>query len=157
MHSASPARTPKLQLTAEQPSTGECWIPTLGELPPGQQQNLPQEMLPLLSGGGGDGLPLTRTALEPECLGQRGLCQLHLRGLDTVSQPACTPSSLSVKWGRQHPILGLRLRQADEMLLALWWMRSGYLINEAVTSTTGHSLKTQWIKLNTLVERNHRV
>ena len=26
MHS-SPARTPKLQLTAEQPSTGECWIP----------------------------------------------------------------------------------------------------------------------------------
>ena len=24
---SSPARTPKLQLTAEQPSTGECWIP----------------------------------------------------------------------------------------------------------------------------------
>ena len=25
--SSSPARTPKLQLTAEQPLTGECWIP----------------------------------------------------------------------------------------------------------------------------------
>ena len=27
MHSSSPGRTPKLQLTAEKPSTGECWIP----------------------------------------------------------------------------------------------------------------------------------
>ena len=27
MHSFSSARTPKLQLTAEQPLTGECWIP----------------------------------------------------------------------------------------------------------------------------------
>ena len=27
MHSSSPARTPKLQLAAEQPSTGDCWIP----------------------------------------------------------------------------------------------------------------------------------
>ena len=27
MHSFSPARTPKLQLAAEQLSTGECWIP----------------------------------------------------------------------------------------------------------------------------------
>ena len=27
MHSSSPARTPKLQLAAEQPLTGECWIP----------------------------------------------------------------------------------------------------------------------------------
>ena len=26
MCSSSPARTPKLQLAAEQPSTGECWI-----------------------------------------------------------------------------------------------------------------------------------
>ena len=26
MHSSSPARTPKLQLAAEQPSTGESWI-----------------------------------------------------------------------------------------------------------------------------------
>lgn len=100
-------------------------------------------MLPLLSGGGGDGLPLTRTALEPECLGQQGLCQLHLCGLDTVSQPACTPSSLSVEWGKQHPILGLRLRQADETLSPPWWIRSGYLMNEAVMGTTGHSLQTQ--------------
>ena len=27
MHSSSPVRTPKLQLAAEKPSTGECWIP----------------------------------------------------------------------------------------------------------------------------------
>ena len=27
MHSSFPVRTPKLQLAAEQPSTGECWIP----------------------------------------------------------------------------------------------------------------------------------
>ena len=27
MDSSSPGRTPKLQLTAEKPSTGECWIP----------------------------------------------------------------------------------------------------------------------------------
>lgn len=111
-------------------------------------------MLPLLLGGVRDG---SEQALELECPGQKGLCQLHLSGLDTVSQLACTPSSLSVKWGRQHPILGLHLRQADEMLLAPWWMRSGYLINEAVMGTTGHSLKTQWIKLNALVERNHWV
>ena len=26
--SSSPVRTPKLQLAAEQPSSGECWIPT---------------------------------------------------------------------------------------------------------------------------------
>ena len=27
MCSSTPVRTPKLRLTAEQPSTGECWIP----------------------------------------------------------------------------------------------------------------------------------
>ena len=27
MHSSFPARTPKLQLAAEQPLTGECWMP----------------------------------------------------------------------------------------------------------------------------------
>ena len=27
MLSSSPVRTPKLQVTAEQPSTGECWTP----------------------------------------------------------------------------------------------------------------------------------
>ena len=27
MHSPSPVRTPKLQLVAEQPLTGACWIP----------------------------------------------------------------------------------------------------------------------------------
>ena len=27
MHSSSPARTPKLQLADEEPSTGDCWIP----------------------------------------------------------------------------------------------------------------------------------
>ena len=59
-------------------------------------------MLPLLLGGGRDG---SEQALELECPGQKGLCQLHLRGLDTVSQLACTPSSLSVKWGSQGSLL----------------------------------------------------
>ena len=27
VHSSVPVRTPKSQLAAEQPSTGECWIP----------------------------------------------------------------------------------------------------------------------------------
>ena len=27
MRTSSPERTPKLQLTTERPSTGECWIP----------------------------------------------------------------------------------------------------------------------------------
>ena len=34
VHSSSPARTPKLQLAAEQPSTGECWVP-------GHQKKIP--------------------------------------------------------------------------------------------------------------------
>ena len=34
MRSSSPARTPKLQLTAEQPLTGECWIPPKKDTPP---------------------------------------------------------------------------------------------------------------------------
>ena len=33
MRSSSPARTPKLQLTAEQPSTGEFWIPPKRDTP----------------------------------------------------------------------------------------------------------------------------
>ena len=30
---SSPAKTPKLQLTAEQPLTGECWIPPKKDTP----------------------------------------------------------------------------------------------------------------------------
>ena len=33
MCSSSPARTPKFQLAAEQPSTGECWIPPKKDTP----------------------------------------------------------------------------------------------------------------------------
>ena len=33
MRSSSPARTPKLQLAAEQPSTGKCWIPPKKDIP----------------------------------------------------------------------------------------------------------------------------
>lgn len=33
MHSSSADRTPKLQRTAEQPSTGECWIPPKQDTP----------------------------------------------------------------------------------------------------------------------------
>ena len=42
MHSSSAARTQKLQLTAEQPSTGECWIPPKKRIPhlQGQRRSL---------------------------------------------------------------------------------------------------------------------
>ena len=33
MCSSSPVRTPKLQLTAEQPSAGDCWIPPKKDTP----------------------------------------------------------------------------------------------------------------------------
>ena len=42
MHSASPARTPKLQLTLEQPSTGECWIPPKKDTPHPREKEKPQ-------------------------------------------------------------------------------------------------------------------
>ena len=41
MHS-SPARTPKLQLTAEQPSIGECWIPPNKDIPCLRTKEKPQ-------------------------------------------------------------------------------------------------------------------
>ena len=44
MRSSSPARTPKLQLTAEQPSTGECWIPPKKDNPhPRAKEKLQQD------------------------------------------------------------------------------------------------------------------
>ena len=43
------------------------------------------------------------------------------------------------------------------MLLAPWWIRSGYLISEAVTGVTGCPLKTQGIKPSAPVERTHQV
>jgi len=33
LRSSSPERTPKLQLAAEQPLTGECWIPPKKDTP----------------------------------------------------------------------------------------------------------------------------
>ena len=43
MRSFSPARNPKLQLTAEQPLTGECWIPTKKDIPYPRARKKPQQ------------------------------------------------------------------------------------------------------------------
>ena len=43
MHSSSPARTPKLQLAAEQPSTEECWIPPKKDTPRPRAKEKPQK------------------------------------------------------------------------------------------------------------------
>ena len=43
VHSSPPARTPKLQLTPEQPSTGECWIPPKKETLHPRAKEKPQQ------------------------------------------------------------------------------------------------------------------
>ena len=43
MHPSSPMRSPKLQLTAEQPSTGECWIPPKKDIPHPRAKEKPQQ------------------------------------------------------------------------------------------------------------------
>ena len=43
MRSFSPARTPKLQLAAEQQSTGECWIPPEKDTPSPRAKEKPQQ------------------------------------------------------------------------------------------------------------------
>ena len=43
MHSSSPARTPKLQLAAEQPLTGDCWIPPKKRYPTSRGKEKPQQ------------------------------------------------------------------------------------------------------------------
>ena len=43
MRSSSPARTPKLQLMAEQPSIGECWIPPKKDTPHPRAKEKPQK------------------------------------------------------------------------------------------------------------------
>ena len=43
VHSSSPVRTPKLQLTAEQPLTGGCWIPPKRDTPHPRAKEKPQE------------------------------------------------------------------------------------------------------------------
>ena len=43
MCSSSPARTPKLQLTAEQPMTGERWIPSKKDIPCPRANEKPQQ------------------------------------------------------------------------------------------------------------------
>ena len=40
---SSPARTPKLHLAAEQPSTGECWIPPKKYTPQTGAKEKPQQ------------------------------------------------------------------------------------------------------------------
>ena len=43
MHSSSPVRTPKLQLTAEQSLTGKCWIPPKKDTPRPRAKEKPQQ------------------------------------------------------------------------------------------------------------------
>ena len=43
MHSSSPVKTSKLQLSAEQPSTGEYWIPPKKDNPPPKTKKKPQQ------------------------------------------------------------------------------------------------------------------
>ena len=43
MWSSSPVRTPKLQLAAEQPSTGKCWIPPKKDTPHPRAKEKPQK------------------------------------------------------------------------------------------------------------------
>ena len=43
IHSSSPVRTPKLQLAAEQPSTGECLIPPKKDIPRSKAKERPQQ------------------------------------------------------------------------------------------------------------------
>ena len=43
MSSSFPARTPKSQLVAEQPSTGECWIPPIKDTPHPKEKEKPQQ------------------------------------------------------------------------------------------------------------------
>ena len=43
VYSSSPARTPKLQLTAEPPSTEECWIPPKKDTPHPRAKEKPQQ------------------------------------------------------------------------------------------------------------------
>ena len=43
MHLYSPVRTPKLQLRAEQPSTGKCWIPPTKDTPHVRAKEKPQK------------------------------------------------------------------------------------------------------------------
>ena len=45
MQSSSPVRPPKLQLTAEQPSTGQCWIPPEKEPCVQVQRRSPNKMV----------------------------------------------------------------------------------------------------------------
>jgi len=43
VHSSSPVRTPKLQLAAEQPLTGECWITPGKDIPCPRAKEKPQQ------------------------------------------------------------------------------------------------------------------
>ena len=43
MHPPSPVGTPKLQLVAEQPSTGEYWIPPKKDTPCPRAKDKPQQ------------------------------------------------------------------------------------------------------------------
>ena len=71
MHSSYPLRTPKSQLAAEQPMTGECWNPPK--------------------------IPMSKGKGEPEQDGRRGAiafnikCRSHWRHLEGANKTLCTP------------------------------------------------------------------
>ena len=67
MHSFSPVRIPKLQLAAEQPSTGECWIPPKKDAPCQRAKEKPQQ------DAGGAKFRLESNPYPPETL-ISGLC-----------------------------------------------------------------------------------
>ena len=68
---SSPARTPKLQLTAEQPSTGECWILPKKDTPCPRAKEKPQQ--------DGPEKRFQNAALECNLKNDRIIC-VHLQG-----------------------------------------------------------------------------
>ena len=73
MRSSSPARNVKLQLTVEQPLTGECWIPPKKDIPHLRAKEEPQQ-----DGGRGEITFRIKNQKPPETLGQ-------------LKQTLCTP------------------------------------------------------------------
>ena len=65
VRSSSPARNVKLQLTVEQPLTGECWIPPKKDIPHLRAKEEPQQ-----DGGRGEITFRIKNQKPPETLGQ---------------------------------------------------------------------------------------
>ena len=61
MHSSSPVKTPKLQVFAEQPLTGECWSPLIKDTDFQGQRRSPSKMVGVM-----------KSHLESDCIPTRG-------------------------------------------------------------------------------------